>query len=85
MDKDTERWFEKLDRKIDEQTRIITDHRIESGVRHQQVNDLAHGAHRRIKGHEEEHKEKRGWWAALWGGMILIAIERVMSYFRKGD
>ena len=71
---------EKIESKIDGLTNSLGRHMTESAVRDQQALAGVSEAKITISQHLDEHKERRGWWAALWGGVILAVIASAWNF-----
>ena len=84
MDRDLERWLERIEEKLDRHSENFSSHIADEAVQLQRVSDAVSGAHRRIAAFEAERKDHKGWWLTLWGGVILLALERVFHYIVGG-
>ena len=64
----------------------LNDHVYQSGVRDTETKASVDSSHAKIDDHIETHKEKRGWFAALWlvalGGFFTATWEWIRSHFK---
>ena len=72
---------ERIENKVDALTQALGRHLTESAVRDANAMSGVTEAKTVIAGHLEDHKEKRGWWAALWGGVIVAIATSLWAFF----
>ena len=70
----------RLESKIDAQSEILIAHTV--GLA--EVRASATAAHERIDAHRRSHEERKKWFATLWGGVILLGLERFWHFFSGG-
>lgn len=81
MDAELRERFDKSDRNQTEMLKLLHDHVTQSAVRDTQLQGQITANAVEISKHIEEHKERRGWWATLWGGMVLAVLASAWNFF----
>jgi hypothetical protein len=63
-----------------ELTKAFHAHAEDSGIRDAKLGERVRDAHLRVDRHEDGHKETRGWFAALWTGVIVSLLATAWNY-----
>lgn len=80
MDAELRERFDKIEAKIDGLTNSLGRHMTDSAVRDEKAMAGVAEAKISLSTHLDEHRERRGWWAALWGGVILAVIASAWNF-----
>ena len=79
MDQESREAFSKLADKVDSVLIVMNKHMMESAVRDRDAIAGVPEAKTAIASHLDDPKEKRGWWAAIWTGLIVAMALSVWS------
>ena len=72
--------FDRIEQKLDRTLGLLNAHLTESGVRDAKLGEQMRTAYRRIDDHLGDHKDRRGWWIALWITAIGSALATAFNW-----
>jgi hypothetical protein len=79
LNSEAEKRFDKIDDALTKTLSLLNDHITQSGIRDATLEQRVVSAHKRIDGHDEIQKERRGNAAAVWIGVILAFLSSLFA------